>query len=166
MPIPEFILHLRSDIGNKALWLPGATAVVVREVAGRSQVLCVQRADNGHWTAISGIAEPGEEPHHTVVREALEETGVSIAVDELVWVHSTDLVTYDNGDQCRYLDHTFRCHALAGEPRVADDESRSVGWFDVDDLPTPMIDLAEQRIRVAVVHSGSVLLGRSAVPAD
>ncbi len=44
-------------------------------------------------------------------------------------------VVYPNGDQCQFMDVTFRCRAVGGEARVNDDESTEVGWFEVDDLP-------------------------------
>ena len=33
MPIPEFIVDLRRHVGHAPLWLPGCTAVVLREIA-------------------------------------------------------------------------------------------------------------------------------------
>ena len=36
----------------------------------------VKRSDNGEWTPVTGIVDPGEEPAVGAVREALEETGV------------------------------------------------------------------------------------------
>jgi 8-oxo-dGTP pyrophosphatase MutT (NUDIX family) len=77
MPIPEFIVDLRKHVGHAELWLPGVTAVIVHDDA----VLLVQRSDNGQWTPVTGILEPGEEPAVAARREALEETGVTISVD-------------------------------------------------------------------------------------
>ena len=72
MPTPDFILRLREKIGHDLLWLPGVTAVVLDD---RNRVLLGRRADNGRWTLITGILEPGEQPAVGVVREVLEETG-------------------------------------------------------------------------------------------
>ncbi|NCD18142.1 MAG: NUDIX domain-containing protein, partial [Actinobacteria bacterium] len=72
MATPEFILRLREKIGTEPLWLTGAGAVVVRG----DQVLLVKRADNGAWTPVTGIIDPGEEPAHAARRELLEEAGV------------------------------------------------------------------------------------------
>ena len=130
MPIPDFILEIRELIGHHPLWLPGVTAVVRRD----DQLLLVQRSDNGAWTPVTGIPEPGEEPAAAALREVLEETGVTARVDRLAstWVHGP--ITHANGDLATYLDLTFTCTWLDGEAHVADDESRDVAWVRRDDL--------------------------------
>jgi 8-oxo-dGTP pyrophosphatase MutT (NUDIX family) len=132
MPIPDFIVELREIVGHHHLWLPGVTAVVRRG----DEVLLVQRSDNGAWTPVTGIPEPGEEPAVAAAREVLEETGVTARVDRLAssWVHGP--ITHANGDLATYLDMTFACTWLAGEAHVADDESRDVAWVRRDDLAT------------------------------
>jgi 8-oxo-dGTP pyrophosphatase MutT (NUDIX family) len=130
MPIPDFILEIRELIGHHPLWLPGVTAVVRRG----DELLLVQRSDNGAWTPVTGIPEPGEEPAVAAVREVLEETGVTARVDRLAstWVHGP--ITHANGDLATYLDLTFACTWLDGDAHVADDESRDVAWVRRDDL--------------------------------
>lgn len=162
MPTPEFILDLRAKVGSTPLWLSGATAVVVREGASGPEVLCVQRADNGAWTAICGVVDPGEDPHRTSEREALEEAGVVIEVERLVYMAVTGEVTYDNGDRTNYLDHTFRARLVSGEAAVSDDESAQVGWFGADSLPEPMSDQQRTRIAVALLNPTDVVLGAEA----
>jgi 8-oxo-dGTP pyrophosphatase MutT (NUDIX family) len=150
MPTPDFIVRLRQKIGHDPLWLPGVTAVVL----DGDEVLLVRRSDDGTWTPVTGIVDPGEHPEQTVVREVREETGTSCAVDALVWVNVSEPIVHVNGDQAQYLDHTFRCRYLGGAARVADDESTDVGWFPVDDLPG-MAPVFVERIRRAVQHDGS-----------
>ncbi|MGO4955995.1 NUDIX hydrolase [Luteococcus sp. Sow4_B9] len=159
MPTPDFILELRKHVGTALLWLPGTTAVVLRPGPRVEQVLCVQRADNGKWTPICGIVEPGEDPHVAAVREAEEEAGVIIEIERMVWMSPTGWMQYDNGDQNDYLDHTFRARYVSGEAVVGDDESVAVGWFDVDRLPEDMSAIQRRRIAVAVANPADVLLG-------
>ena len=85
MPTPDFILELRERIGHMPLWLIGVTGYVRRD---DGLVLLEQRTDNGKWTLVTGINEPGEEPADTVAREAKEETGVDVIVTDLVSVKS------------------------------------------------------------------------------
>jgi ADP-ribose pyrophosphatase YjhB (NUDIX family) len=145
MPVPEFIVSLRERIGHDLLWLPGVTAVVLRG----ADVLLVRRSDNGQWSPVTGIVEPGEHPATCAVREVLEETAVHAEVDDLVWVNVTAPVVHANGDRAQYLDHTFRCRYVGGEARVGDDESTEVGWFPTDALPRMSPGL-EERIRTAL----------------
>lgn len=132
MATPKFILELREKIGHDLLWLTGITGVVLNDA---EQVLLVRRADNGRWSLVAGILEPGEEPAVGLVREIQEETSVVVEVERLVSLQSLPPSAYPNGDQVQYLDLSFRCRPLHGEPRVNDDESLDVAWFPLDDLP-------------------------------
>jgi ADP-ribose pyrophosphatase YjhB (NUDIX family) len=131
VPVPDFVRELRRYVGTAELWLPGITAVVRR----RDELLLVQRADTGEWTPVTGIVDPGEDPGVAARREVLEETGVRVRVDRLAWVQALPRTTHVNGDLARYLDHTFACSYLDGDPYVADDESRAVRWWPADHLP-------------------------------
>jgi 8-oxo-dGTP pyrophosphatase MutT (NUDIX family) len=148
VPVPDFVLRLRERIGHDLLWLPGASAVVL----DGERVLLVERSDNGRWATVSGIVDPGEHPEETVVREALEEAGVTCEVEALVWVNVTEPIHYPNGDVSQYLDLTYRCRWLSGEPYAADDESLDARWFPLDGLP-PMDERNAERVRRAVALS-------------
>lgn len=160
MPIPPYVVHLRSMIGTELLWMPGITAVVLRaRPEGVDEVLLVKRSDNGRWTPVTGIVDPGEDPHVTAVREVEEEACVVAEVERLVWVAASGVVTHVNGDLGQYLDHTFRCRWVAGDPRPGDDESTDARWFPLDGLPS-MSDLHRERIAVAAENPADVRLGR------
>ena len=72
MATPDFVLELRKSIGHAPLWLIGVTAVVVRG----DEALLVRRADNGNWSNVAGVVDPGEEPADAAAREVLEESGL------------------------------------------------------------------------------------------
>ncbi|WP_182524259.1 NUDIX hydrolase [Nocardioides dongkuii] len=145
MPIPPFVLELRRMVGQHELWLPAVTAVVLHE----GRVLLTKRVDNGQWAPVTGIVDPGEEPGVAARREALEETGVEITVDRLASVGVSPPVTHANGDRGLYLDLTFACSWVSGEPYAADDENTDVRWWPVDDLP-PMDPSLRRRIEDAL----------------
>ncbi|WP_203579241.1 NUDIX hydrolase [Microbacterium hibisci] len=151
MPTPDFVLDLRSKVGTDPLPLVGVTAVVLRD----GKVLLGRRVDNGHLTPITGIVDPGEEPADAAVRETLEEADVVCRVERLAWVHQLPRVTYENGDQSDYLDITFRCSWVSGEPYPADGEMTEVGWYDLAALPALVGPEMRRRIEVALDADGS-----------
>lgn len=155
MPTPDFILELRRHIGTAPLWLTGVTAVVLRE----NQVLLVRRADNGAWTPVTGIVDPGEEPAVAAAREVLEEADVVATPERLASVFVTEMVVYDNGDRTQYLDLTFRFAYVSGEAHPADGENTEARWFDLDDLP-PMSERMASRIQDALPERGETLFQR------
>ena len=150
MPIPDFVLELRRKVGTDPLPLVGTTAVVLRG----DRVLLGRRSDNGALTPITGIVDPGEEPADAAVRETLEEAGVVCRVERLAWVHQIPRVTYENGDQSDYLDLTFRCTWVSGDPYPADGEMTEVGWYDLNALPTFELPDMSRRIEFALLDGG------------
>jgi 8-oxo-dGTP pyrophosphatase MutT (NUDIX family) len=121
-------------------------------------VLLIRRSDTHEWTPITGIVDPGENPHVTAEREALEEASVVVEVERLVWVSAGAPVTHTNGDVAQYLDHTFRCRWVSGHPEPGDDEASAAGWFRLDDLPDMRQHFLD-RIACAVQNPADVRLG-------
>lgn len=145
MATPDFVLALREKIGHAPLWLTGVTAVVVRG----DELLLVRRSDNGAWTPVTGIIDPGEEPAIAAAREVLEEADIRARAQHLCWVHVIPMVVYPNGDQSQYMDLTFRMSYESGEPFPADGENTDVRWFPLDALPE-MSDEMHARIAHAL----------------
>jgi len=145
MTTPDFILALREKIGNAPLWLSGVTAVVIRG----EDVLLVRRADNGQWTPVTGIIDPGEEPAVAAVREVEEEADVIATAERLVYVGVTPPTEYENGDKSQYLDLVFRLRWESGDPSPADGENTEAGWFSLSALPEMSEDMLG-RVQAAV----------------
>lgn len=146
MATPDFIRDIRAGIGHRLLWLPGVSAVVFDD---RGRVLLGRRADNGMWSIIGGIPEPGEQPAQTAVREVFEETAVHVVPERVILVEALQRVRYPNGDECQFMDVSLRCRAVGGEAAVNDDESLEVGWFALDALPE-LEEFAVSRIKMAL----------------
>ncbi|WNM25414.1 NUDIX hydrolase [Demequina capsici] len=152
MPTPDFVLALRERIGHELLWLSGVTAVVLRGTADAREVLLVRRADNGAWTPVTGIIDPGEEPGAAGARECLEEADIVAVPEAVVRVKTLPPMTYGNGDRSQYLDLTYRFRYVSGEPYPADGENSEARWFALDAMPT----MSEEMLaRVAAATSGS-----------
>ena len=163
MPIPPHVAELRRHLGHDPLWLTGVTAIVLRDDPerpdGPPQALLVKRSDDGRYTPVSGIVDPREHPADTAVREAMEETCVQIAVERLIAVRVVGPITYPNGDVSDYVDHTFRCRWVSGDPYPADGENTDARFFRVDDLPE-MPPVHADRARVAIENRPEARLGR------
>ena len=155
MAVPDFIVALRALVGTDPLWLTGVTAVVLRAnpATGEREVLLIQRSDNRAWTAVTGVIDPGEEPAVAACREVLEEAGVVAVARRLAWVHTLPPMQYDNGDRAQYLDLTFACDYVSGEPEPDGEETLSARWCPLDALPTMGEDMVA-RIRVAADGDG------------
>ncbi len=142
MPIPDFIVETRKKIGTDLMWLPSVCAVVLRDAQHKSdwavpEVLLVKRADNGQWTPVTGIADPGEEAHDCAVREVAEETGLVVRPAAIIGVGSVGPVTHTNGDLASYMTVQLRMEPVdpQAQPVVGDDESSDVGWFPISQMP-------------------------------
>ena len=143
MPIPDYVRNLRQNIGNGYLLLP-AVSIQIFDDAGR--ILLGRRSDTGKWATVGGIINPDESPAQTAVREAMEELGVEIEIERVAGVYGLPRTTYPNGDLTQYVTVSFRCHIVAGTPRVNDEESLDVGWFALDALPADLSLTQRQRI--------------------
>jgi ADP-ribose pyrophosphatase YjhB (NUDIX family) len=143
MPTPDFVLDLRAKVGHDLLWLSGVTAVVLRDTAsGGREVLLVKRADNGAWTPVTGIVDPGEQPAVAAAREVLEEADIVAVAEAVKLVGTLPPMRYANGDRAQYLDLTFRFRYVSGEPCPADGENTAAAWFPLDAMPPMSEDMA------------------------
>jgi 8-oxo-dGTP pyrophosphatase MutT (NUDIX family) len=159
MATPDFIIELREKVGHAPLWLSGITAVVLRDGEAGAEVLLVRRTDNGHWTPVTGIIDPGEQPAVAAERETLEEANVVAVAEALTWVRVTDPLVYANGDHAQFLDIVFLCRWVSGEPFPSDGENTDAAWFALDALPTMTADMSA-RIASAVGFTGAARFER------
>jgi ADP-ribose pyrophosphatase YjhB (NUDIX family) len=131
----SYLGRLRAVVGSRLLLVPGMR-IVIENPEGR--ILFQQRSDFGTWGLPGGVPDEGEHPNDTIVRETLEETGLEV-LDAKPFGFACDpaheVWTYPNGDQCHYYTLLYVARAYRGEPRVADNESLAVGWFEPDALP-------------------------------
>jgi acetyl-CoA carboxylase carboxyl transferase subunit beta len=116
---------------------------VVRDGTGR--LLLARRGHApgaGRWSLPGGRVEPGETPAAAAAREVFEETGLTVAVGEL-------LATVPIGD---YLVHDFAASVTGGELRAGDDAS-DVRWCTLDDAALlPLTDNLLDELRRMGVH--------------
>jgi 8-oxo-dGTP diphosphatase len=108
-----------------------------------------------NWELPGGVSEPGEAPDETARRELLEETGLRADVERLTGVYLEP--AHDFGPMLHFV---FRCRWDDRlRPVVSSPEVSEVRFWPTDDLPTPISDFTERRIRDAAIDQ-QVRLGR------
>ena len=70
------VLNAQCALHTRYIYQDTATAIVLD--SSRTQMLLVQRNDNGRWFPPGGHVEMGEYPHDAVLRETLEEAGYHV----------------------------------------------------------------------------------------
>ena len=113
---------------------------VVVFLAEPDRILLVKRRfppEQGAWALAAGFVDLGDAPEAAAVREALEETGLEVAVERLL-----DL-GYDEANRVIYI--LYQARAVGGTLAAADDVEEA-RWFSRDQLPA----LAFQSTRKAV----------------
>ena len=101
---------------------------------------------------MTGIPDPGEDPHAAAVREVLEETGVRVTAAAILGVGAHGPVTHANGDKASYMTVQIRCEPLdpTVEPVVGDDENTEAGWFPISQMP-----VTDPKWRLAIADAAS-----------
>lgn len=112
----------------------GVAAIVIKD----GRVLLVKRQNvhgSGSWSTPGGHLEFGETPEQCAIRETEEE--VDIQITNVHFVAVTNDIFRENGKH--YITLWMAGVYISGEPRVAADyEIADLGWFEWDNLPTPL----------------------------
>jgi 8-oxo-dGTP pyrophosphatase MutT (NUDIX family) len=111
-----------------------AVAAIIRDAQGR---ILLQQQHDDSWSLPAGAIEPGESPAQAVVREAWEETGLSVRPGRVVAVvgGAGCRVRYPNGDEVEYVVTVFDCRVAGGERIEANDETKRLAYFARDEMP-------------------------------
>src|ERR1700739_2335578 len=124
--------------------LVGVGAIVI----DGDRVLLVKRAHppiQGQWSIPGGVLEVGELVRDAAIREAREETGLTVEPGELLGVYDRILRDPEQRVQYHYVLVDFLCRRVAGDLAAASDAS-DVRWFRRDELPP--LRLAEDTLDV------------------
>jgi ADP-ribose pyrophosphatase YjhB (NUDIX family) len=124
--------------------LVGVGAIIIED----ARVVLVKRAHpplQAEWSIPGGVLEVGELVREAAIREAREETGLTVEPGELLGVY--DRVLRDAGQrvQYHYVLIDFFCRRVGGELKAASD-AVEVRWFTRQELPG--LNLAEDTLDV------------------
>lgn len=140
--------YFHDDASPAANSVRPAAAVAV---AHGGCVLMVRRGDSGKWSLPGGTLEHDESMPRCAVRELEEETGLHVAIEDLIGSYTDPdaKIEYSDGEVRREFTLVYFGTA-DGERVVLDDESTAYRWVPVDELLD--LDLADsQRRRLADV---------------
>jgi 8-oxo-dGTP diphosphatase len=134
--------------------LVGVGAVIIED----SRVLLVKRAHpplQAEWSIPGGVLEVGELVREAAIREAREETGLTVEASDLLGVYDRILLNPERRVQYHYVLIDFLCRLVAGDLSAASDAAE-VRWFTREELPA--LRLAQDT--VDVILKGFQKLGR------
>ena len=92
----------------------------------------------GHWALPGGFVEVGETVHEAAVREAAEETGLTVEISRLVGVYSEP----DRDPRGHNVSVAFLASVLGGQMRAASDAA------EVEVLDPDTVELAFDHSRI------------------
>ena len=120
--------------------LVGVGAIIIEE----DRVALVKRGHQplqGRWSIPGGVLEIGETLRKAAIREALEETGLTIEPGELLGVFERVVPDAEGRMKYHYVLIDFLCRRISGELQAGDD-AEEVGWFRRQELRA--LDLARE----------------------
>jgi len=124
--------------------LVGVGAIIIEG----ARVLLVKRLHpplQAEWSIPGGVLEVGELVGEAAIREAREETGLTVEPRELLGVYDRILRNPEQRVQYHYVLIDFLCRRVAGDLLAASDAAE-VRWFRREELPG--LKLAEDTLDV------------------
>jgi 8-oxo-dGTP diphosphatase len=103
----------------------GANVAIIKD----DKILLTKREDFEVWCLPGGMTEQGESLAQTAIREALEETGLTVELDRLVGVYTRI------GGYTDLHGALFVAHITAGEIQPQVEEVIDTAWFSAEALP-------------------------------
>jgi len=133
--------------------LVGVGAIIIEG----DRVVLVKRAHpplQAEWSIPGGVLEVGELVREAAIREAREETGLTVEPGELLGVYDRVLRNSEKRVQYHYVLIDFLCRRVAGELAAASDAA-DVRWFSREQLLA--LKMAEDTVEV--IGKGFAKLG-------
>jgi ADP-ribose pyrophosphatase YjhB (NUDIX family) len=120
--------------------VPNAVTIAIIE---KDSILLIQREDFRVWGLPGGDVDPGESLVQAAIREAREETGLTVELTRLVGMYS--LV----GNDHTLITAVFAARPASGQLSPDPHEISDIGWFRADALPEALMWWHRRRIEHA-----------------
>lgn len=112
--------------------VPAVTAFVQD---GNGRILMERRSDNGRWGLPGGTHDVGESIAQTVIREVMEETGLTVEVDRMVGIYTDPrrVIAFSDGEVRQEFSICFAARVVDGAIKSSS-ESFEVRWVQISEL--------------------------------
>jgi 8-oxo-dGTP pyrophosphatase MutT (NUDIX family) len=155
------VLNAQCTLHTRSIYQHTATAIVVN--SSQTQMLLIQRNDNGRWFPPGGHVEVGEYPHDAALREVLEETGYHVTfldqqdnlgetIDSAIVIPQPYWLLVEDQDTHYHHDFIYLC-CVNGEREGVTSECKTQ-WFSLHDvLSIPSVPGDVKRIVLRLLHA-------------
>ena len=133
----EYYQEFGQHVDHRPLILPGAVVIIQNEF---SEILLQERKP-GLFALPGGLMDLCESLEETASRKVLGETGLSISNLELRQVFSGPDYYFkiDNENEFYSVTVVYHTKTFTGTLRVSEEETLSLGFFPIDNLPTQLL---------------------------
>lgn len=120
------------------------SAIIIRNE--NKEILLQERTDRNMWGLPGGCQELGEDLRETAIREAYEETGIKLDIENLVLINTLSgnlrKNSYPNGDIVYNNTSLYLADVLINslEKLKGDSETKRLKFFSLDDIPCNLMD--------------------------
>jgi 8-oxo-dGTP pyrophosphatase MutT (NUDIX family) len=114
----------------------------------RDEVLLIKRRDVPVWVLPGGGIEANESPENAAIREAFEETGLSVHITRKTG-------EYTPLNKLAALTHVYECEVIGGVIQTGD-ETSEIAFFSINNLPKSFFTVHEKWLEDALNNTSLV----------
>ncbi|MEO1061908.1 MAG: NUDIX hydrolase N-terminal domain-containing protein [Actinomycetota bacterium] len=124
-------VELRERFAGEVGYITAKVGVELALLDDDGRLLVVRRADDHRWAIVSGYLDPNEHPSVGAAREAAEELGLEVRIDELVDVYHRPAGGWGPHSLVSVL---YLGTVVGGELKLATHEVLEARWADLDEV--------------------------------
>lgn len=127
----DYISRIRKLIGTEFILLPSVSLIIKDN---DDNILMARHQHNNWWVLPGGMIEPDETPHQAAVREAKEETDLTVSLLNIHGVYGGEefRIQYANGDRVGYVMIVFQAKIDSGQPFPDGNEIRQIEFMSLN----------------------------------